>query len=70
MVSKKKRIHYSCEDGIEQSIHRDHCLSSIGKPRDHPIADPRDGFFYHILTLMIEYFIILRCVLELYKDMQ
>ena len=34
MVSKKKRINYSCEDGIEKSGPRDHRLSSLGKPRD------------------------------------
>ena len=34
MVSKK-RIHYLCDDGLEKSaIHRDHPLSSLGKPLD------------------------------------
>ena len=33
MVSKKK-IHYSCEDGLEKSVPRDHRLSTLGKPRD------------------------------------
>ena len=30
----RKRIHYSCEVGIEKSVPRDHRLSSLGKPRD------------------------------------
>ena len=30
----RKRIHNSCEDGIEKSVPRDHWLSSLGKPRD------------------------------------
>ena len=34
---------------IDKSFTRDHHLSSLGKPRD-----PRDGFFYPILTLMID----------------
>ena len=34
VVSKKKIIHYSCEDGIEKSVHQDHRLSSFGRPRD------------------------------------
>ena len=33
LVVSKKRIHYSCEDGIEKSVPRYHCLSSLGKPR-------------------------------------
>ena len=31
---QEKKIHYSCEDGIEKSVHRDHHLSSVGKPFD------------------------------------
>ena len=34
LVASKKKIHYRCEDGIEKSVPRDHCLSSLGKPRD------------------------------------
>ena len=30
----RKSIHYSCEGRIEKSVPRDHCLSSLGKPRD------------------------------------
>ena len=30
----RKRIHYSCEDGMEKSVPRDHRSSSLGKPRD------------------------------------
>ena len=33
-VRARKRIHYSCEDGIEKSVPRDHRLSSLGKPPD------------------------------------
>ena len=34
LIVSKKRIHYSCEEGIEKSVPRDHRLSSLGKPRD------------------------------------
>ena len=42
-----------CEDGIEKSVHRDHHLSSLGKPRD---ANRRSSgkFFYPTLTLMMD----------------
>ena len=30
----RKRIHYSCEGGIEKFVTRDHRVSSLGKPRD------------------------------------
>ena len=30
----RKRIHYSCEGGIEKSLPQDHRLSSLGKPHD------------------------------------
>ena len=30
----RKRIHYSCEGGIEKFVPRDHRLSSLSKPRD------------------------------------
>ena len=30
----KKRINYSCEDGIEKSVPHDHHLSALGKPGD------------------------------------
>ena len=33
MVSKK-RIFYSCEDGIETPVARDHRVSSLSKPHD------------------------------------
>ena len=34
MVSKKKNSLFVCEDGMDQSVSRDHRLSSLGKPRD------------------------------------
>ena len=34
LVVSKKKIHNSCEGGIEKSVPSDHRLSSIGKPRD------------------------------------
>ena len=34
VVSKKKRIHYSCEDAFEKSVPGDRRLSSHGKPSD------------------------------------
>ena len=37
---------------MEKSAPRDHRLSSLGKPRD--ARDPRDGFFYPTLKLMME----------------
>ena len=41
-VGKKKKIHYSCEDGIKKSVPCDHRLSSLGKPRDAKQVD-----FFH-----------------------
>ena len=40
---------------MEKPVPRDHRLSSLGKPRD-AIRDPGEGFFYPILTLMIDYY--------------
>ena len=34
LVVSKKKIHYSCEGGIEKSAPRDHRLPSLGKARD------------------------------------
>ena len=45
---QEKRIHYLCEDEIEKSVTRDHCLSSLVMH----IGDPWDRFFY--LTLMLD----------------
>ena len=53
-VVSKKRIHYSCEDGIEKPVPRDHRLSSLAS-LVMPNGDPRDRFFYPILKLMIDY---------------
>ena len=50
-------MHNSCEGGIEKSVPRDHRLSSLGKPDVMPNGDPRDGFFYPTLTLMIDSYI-------------
>ena len=48
-----KKIHYLCEDGIEKSVPRitdcHHAASLV-----MPIGDPRDGFFYPTLILMID----------------
>ena len=53
-----KRIHHLVEGWTAKSVSRDHRLSSLGKPRDGK-RDPRDGFFYPTLTLMIDsYFLI------------
>ena len=30
-MASKKIIHYSCENGIEQSVPGEHCLSSLAK---------------------------------------
>ena len=30
----RRKMHYSCEDGIEKSFPPDHRLSSLGKPGD------------------------------------
>ena len=52
MVSKKK-IHYLCEGGIEQSVHWDHPLPSLGKPHVAN-GNPSDEFFYPTLTLTVD----------------
>ena len=46
LVVARKIIHYSCEDRIEKSV-----LAM-------PVGDPRDGFFYPTLTLMMYYYTI------------
>ena len=55
-MMSKKRIHYSCEDGIEKSplkmIVCHHSASLV-----IPIGDPQDGFFYLTLTFMIDSYI-------------
>ena len=48
----RKKIHYSCEGRKEKSIPQDHlCHHSASLVM--PNGDPRDGFFYSTLTLMI-----------------
>ena len=42
VVSKKKKIHYSCESGKEKSVPRDLSASLVML-----IGDPRDGFLSH-----------------------
>ena len=44
-----KRMHNSCEDGIDKSVPRDHRFASLVMS----IGDPLDRFFYAILTLMM-----------------
>ena len=39
---------------MEKSVPRDHRLSSLVMPND----DPREGFFYPTLTLMIDSYIL------------
>ena len=53
----RKRTHNPCEDGIEKSVLPDHCFhhSAILKI---PNGDPRNGFFYPILTLMVDSYIL------------
>ena len=36
MVRKKQDFHHLCEDWLEQSVPRDHRLSSLGKPKGIP----------------------------------
>ena len=55
MVSKKK-IHLLCEDGIEKSVPSDYHLSSL-----MPNVNPREGFFYPTLTLMIDSYSLCMC---------
>ena len=57
MVNKKK-IHYSCEVGIEKSVPRDHRLSSLDKPPD---ANWRSSgqIFYSTLALMMDSYFVL-----------
>ena len=54
----KKRIHYSCEGGIEKnrSLAITNCHHSTSLVM--PIGDPRDGFFYPTFTLMIDSYIV------------
>ena len=50
---QEKRIHYSCEDGIEKpsiAITVRHLSAGLVLPN----GDPRDGFFLPTLTLMID----------------
>ena len=54
----KTRTWYSvypflCDDGIKKSVPHDHLCYHSASLR-MPIDDPRDGFFYHTLTLMID----------------
>ena len=46
----RKIIHYSCENGTEKPVPRDHRLSSLDFVM--PIGDPRDRFFYPTLKLI------------------
>ena len=50
VVSKKKNPLYLCEDGIEKSVPRDHCLSSLGKPRDANRRSSGQIFLSHLHT--------------------
>ena len=43
----RKRIHYLCGCGIEKSVPRDHCLSSLGKSRDCKRQSSRWIFLSH-----------------------
>ena len=47
-------MHNSCEDGIDKSVPRDYCFASLVMP----IGDPLDGFFYAILTLMMDSYLL------------
>ena len=44
-----------CEDGIEKSVPHNYHLSSLGKPL-MTICDPRDGFLYPTLILMMDHY--------------
>ena len=57
---QEKIIRYSYEGRIEKSDHRDHRLS-YSASLVMPNGDPRDGFFYPTLTLMIDSYIITDC---------
>ena len=50
---KKKKIHQSCADGIEKSLPHNHSLSPLAS-LVMPNRDPRAGFFYPTLTLMMD----------------
>ena len=53
-MQEKKKPFYSCEDGIEKSVPRDHRLSYMYHSASNmmPIGDPRDIFSY--LTLLMD----------------
>ena len=48
LVVRRKGIHNECEDGIEKPILHDRLFPVM------PLGDPRDGFFYATLSLMID----------------
>ena len=52
-IKERKIIHYSCEDGLEQSS----LVNTVCHPSASlvmPIGDPRDGVFYPSLALMMD----------------
>ena len=53
LVVSKKRIHYSCEAGIEKSVPHDHRFH-LSALLVMPIGDPPGRFFYPTLTLMMD----------------
>ena len=50
---QRKIIHYSCEDRIDKSVLRDHCLASVRKPCNAKWRS-LGRIFYSTLTLMID----------------
>ena len=51
---QKKRIHYSCEGRIEKNPSLGITVCHHSASLVMPNGDPRDGFFYPTLTLMID----------------
>ena len=60
LASKIIRIHHECEDGIEKSVPRSITVWYQEACRVMTNRDPpRDGFFYPILTQIMDFFFLL-----------
>ena len=59
------RIHYVCEDGIENFVPRDRHLSFIGKPRDANLWRwSSDHIFVSTLTFMMNFYIVWKMAVD------
>ena len=58
IVVSNEKIHYSCEDGIKKTTSLTITICHHSTSLVMAIGDPRDGFFYRILSLIIDSYII------------